>query len=164
MRARAEGILRRILESACAYPIDTAAGHRDGQWLAEQLAKLCIDQTEIDALTTPAKRRVLQRISRQAFKPYIDPTLSRRVAEAKSDWDTEAQEAVAQQIDAERLERTRIEASTKLAELREQIEQINAQLDLVAGEHFTLPPIEVPEPEVDSTLKGKPWFRSMMTE
>ena len=53
-----EGILRRILESACEehkaslsdltvlsaqvdpYRIDTAAGHRDGQWLAEQLARL----------------------------------------------------------------------------------------------------------------------------
>jgi hypothetical protein len=52
-----EGVLRRILESACEehkaslsdltvlstpvdpYRIDTAAGHRDGQWLAEQLAK-----------------------------------------------------------------------------------------------------------------------------
>jgi hypothetical protein len=53
-----EGVLRRILESACEehkasltdptvlsaqvdpYRIDTVAGHRDGQWLAEQLAKL----------------------------------------------------------------------------------------------------------------------------
>jgi hypothetical protein len=52
------GGLRRILETACEdnkaclndltvlsaqvdpYRIDTAAGHRDGQWLAEQLAKL----------------------------------------------------------------------------------------------------------------------------
>ena len=54
----AEGVLRRILESACEkhkaslndltvlstqvdpYRIDTAAGHRDGQWLAERLAEL----------------------------------------------------------------------------------------------------------------------------
>jgi hypothetical protein len=52
-----ESVLRRILESACEeqqasldltvlsaavdpYRIDTAAGHRDGAWLAEQLAKL----------------------------------------------------------------------------------------------------------------------------
>jgi hypothetical protein len=52
-----EGILRRVLESACEehkaslsdltvlsaqvdpYRIDTMAGHRDGQWLAEQLVK-----------------------------------------------------------------------------------------------------------------------------
>jgi hypothetical protein len=33
--------------------------------------------------------------------------------------------------------------------MREQIEQINTQLDLVAGEHFTLPSIEVPEPDVE---------------
>jgi hypothetical protein len=108
-----------------------------------------IDQTEIDALTTPSKRSVLQRILRQAFKPYIDSTLSQRVAEAKAEWGTAAQEAVEQQIDAEHLARIRDQASTKLEELREEIEQINSQLDLVAGEHFALPPIEVPEPEVE---------------
>jgi hypothetical protein len=73
-----------------------------------------IDQTEIDALTTPTKRSVLQRILRQAFKPYIDSTLNRRVAEAKSEWDTAAQEAVEQQIDAEHLARIRDEATSKL--------------------------------------------------
>jgi hypothetical protein len=108
-----------------------------------------IDQTEIDALTTPNKRSVLQRILRRAFRPYIDPTLNRRVADAKAEWDAAAQEAIAQQIDTEHLARIRDEASIRLEELREQIEQINAQLDLVADEHFTLPPIEVPEPEVE---------------
>jgi hypothetical protein len=108
-----------------------------------------IDQTEIDALTTPNKRSVLQRLLRRAFRPYIDPTLNRRVADAKAEWDAAAQEAIAQQIDTEHLARIRDEASIRLEELREQIEQINAQLDLVADEHFTLPPIEVPEPEVE---------------
>jgi hypothetical protein len=108
-----------------------------------------IDQTEIDALITPTKRSVLQRILRKAFKPYIDPTLTRRVADAKAEWDSAAQEAVEQQIDPERLARIRDEAMDKLEELREQIEHINEQLNLVAGEHFTLPGIEVPEPEVE---------------
>jgi hypothetical protein len=108
-----------------------------------------IDQTEIDALTTPEKRHVLQRMLTQAFEPYIDTTLSRRVADAKAEWNTAAQEAIEQQIDAERLARIRSDASTKLDEMRGQLEQINAQLDLVAGEHFTLPEIEVPEPQVE---------------
>jgi hypothetical protein len=108
-----------------------------------------IDQTEIDALTTPAKRGVLQRIIRHAFKQYIDPALNRRVNEAKAEWNTASQEAIEQQIDPEHLARIRDEASTKLEELREEIERINSQLDLVAGDHFTLPPIEVPEPEVE---------------
>jgi hypothetical protein len=108
-----------------------------------------IEQTEIDALTTPIKRSVLQRILRQAFKPYLDPTLVRRVNEAKTAWDAEAREAINQQIDADHLARIRDEAAEKLEELREQLETINAQLDLVAGEHFTLPPIDVPEPDID---------------
>jgi hypothetical protein len=108
-----------------------------------------IDQTEIDSLTTPARRHILQGMLRQAFKPYIDPTLSRRVADAEAEWDAAAQEAVAEQINTEHLARIRNEASTKLEALREQIDQINEQLDLVAGEHFELPSIEVPEPEVE---------------
>jgi hypothetical protein len=108
-----------------------------------------IDQTEIDALTTPSKRSVLQRILRQALKPYIDSTLTRRVADAKAEWDSAAQEAVAEQIDADHLARIREEASARLGELREEIDRINEQLNLAAGEHFTLPEIEVPEPEVE---------------
>jgi hypothetical protein len=108
-----------------------------------------VAQTEIDALTTPSKRTILQRILRQAFKPYLDPTLARRVNEAKTAWDAEAQEAIDQQIDADHLARIRDEATAKLDELREQIDQINAQLNLVAGEHFILPPIEVPQPDVE---------------
>jgi hypothetical protein len=108
-----------------------------------------IDRTEIDSLTTPAKRHILQRMLRLAFKPYIDPTLSRRVADAEAEWDIAAQEAIEQQIDTEHLARIRDEASEKLGELREQIEHIKEQFDLVAGEHFELPNIEVPEPEVE---------------
>jgi hypothetical protein len=108
-----------------------------------------IDQTEIDALTTPSKRRILQRILRLAFKPYVDPTLGERVADAKSEWNTAARNALEQQIDAEHLARLREEASTKLDELREQIDHINDQLNLVAGEHFTLPDIEVPGPKIE---------------
>jgi hypothetical protein len=70
------------------------------------------------------------------------------VKETKEEWDTAAQGAIEEQIDAEHLARIRDEASTKLEELREEIERINAQLDLVAGEHFSLPSIEVPEREV----------------
>jgi len=108
-----------------------------------------IEQTEIDALTTPARRPVLERLIRQAFKPYIDSTLDRRVANAKTEWDAAAEEAIAEQIDAEHLDQIREEASAKLEELRESIERINEQLALAAGDHFELPEIEVPEPEVD---------------
>jgi hypothetical protein len=107
-----------------------------------------IDQTEIDALTTPDKAPVLERFIKQAFKAYIDRTLGRRVDEAKSKWHLAAAEALAQQIDADHLARLREEGAAKLGELRAQINQINEQLNLVAGPHFNLPPIEVPQPEI----------------
>jgi hypothetical protein len=106
-----------------------------------------IEQTEIDALTTPGKQNVLERLIRHAFKPYIDPTLKRRVDDAKAEWYAAAQEAVAAQIDAEHLTRIRDEAAAKLDEMRDQIAQINEALNIVAGDHFTLPPVDVPEPE-----------------
>jgi hypothetical protein len=107
-----------------------------------------INQTEIDALTTPDKARVLRRFIEEAFAPYLDVTLASRVAEAKQEWETKAQEALEEQIDVEHLEAIRTDAASKLETLREQINQINEQLQVTA-EGFTLPPIEVPEPEVD---------------
>ncbi len=79
-----------------------------------------VDQTEIDALTTPANAAILERLIRQAFLPYIDRSLGR----------------------------IRAEAETRLETLREQIASINEQLELTAGD-IALPPIEVPEPEVE---------------
>lgn len=110
-----------------------------------------VEQTEIDALTTPEQQRqgTLADIVRQAFDVYIDSTLSERVNDAEAEWIVDAQEAIDEQIDADTLEEIRAEAATKLEQLREQIDEINEQLNLVAGDHFTLPPIEVPEPEVD---------------
>jgi hypothetical protein len=127
-----------------------SAPMKDGERRADRWREAYgIDQTEIDALTTPARRPILERLIRQAFEAYIDPTLNRRVAEAKAEWNASAQEAIAEQIDAERLEQIREEASVKLEELRESIERINEQLNLAAGDHFELPDIDVPEPEID---------------
>jgi hypothetical protein len=108
-----------------------------------------IEQTEIDALTIPTRRATLQRMLRQAFKPYTDPTLPERVAQAEQEWDAAAAEAVEEQIDADRIDRIRREAETRLEELREQIDDINNRLSLAAGDHFRLPRIEVPQPDVE---------------
>jgi hypothetical protein len=107
-----------------------------------------IEQTEIDALTTPEKVPVLQQMIEDAFKPYIDPTLFRRVQKAETDWRLAAHEAINRQIDADHIARIRDEASAKLDELRAQIEQINEKLEIIADDHFTLPPISVPQPNV----------------
>jgi hypothetical protein len=107
-----------------------------------------VNQTEIDALTTPDKAVVLRRFLEDAFRPYIDDTLYARVAKAKQEWEGQAQEAIEEQIDPERLEEIRTDAAAKLESLREQIDHINEQLQVTA-EGFTLPPIDVPQPEVD---------------
>jgi hypothetical protein len=106
-----------------------------------------VEQTEIDALAT-LQPDVLAEIVERAFDPYFDRTLEDRVNEAEEEWLQRAKEVIADQIDAEHLAALREEAGEKLAELKDAIDSINEQLRLV-GDHFTLPEIEVPEPEID---------------
>jgi hypothetical protein len=214
------GTLRSVLESACEehdfglgdltvlsaqvdpYRLDTPAGHRDGEWLAEQLnarklqafgnlffpdlqfevvpvaltpkqvraenlpstplkegekradrwrEAFGVAQTEIDALTTPQNAHILRGILDEAFDPYLDRTLKDRVAEAEREWRKDAQDAMDEQVDADHLAAIRTEATAKLEELREAVDSLKSQLQL-STEDFTMPPIEVPEPEVDLDL------------
>jgi hypothetical protein len=106
-----------------------------------------VEQTEIDALAT-LRPDVLRDIVERAFDPYFDRTLAARVSEAKEEWEQEAEEAIREQVDPTILANLREEAGERLAELRSVIDDINERMRLAADD-FTLPPIEVPEPEVD---------------
>jgi hypothetical protein len=61
-----------------------------------------VDQTEIDALTTPemTERGILRQLLDDAIEPYIDPDLADEVERAESEWHEEAQAAVDAQLDA----------------------------------------------------------------
>jgi hypothetical protein len=105
-----------------------------------------VEQTEIDALAT-LQPDVLREIIEQAFDPYFDHTLEGRVAEAEAEWLREAQGAIDDQIDPAVLTALREEAAGRLTELESVIADINERLRL-AADRFTLPLIEVPQPEV----------------
>jgi hypothetical protein len=107
-----------------------------------------VEQTEIDALST-LQPDVLREIVERAFDPYFDRGLARRVTLAEIEWRQQAEEALSEQIDPEHLQALRTEAAGRLAELETVIADINNRLQLAAGDHFSLPLIEVPEPEVD---------------
>jgi hypothetical protein len=51
-------------------------------------------------------------------------------------------------VDDAILSEIRDQAAVRLEELREEIERINDRLRLAAADHFTLPEIEVPTPEI----------------
>jgi hypothetical protein len=110
-----------------------------------------IEQTEIDALAT-LRPEVLREIVERAFDPYVDRGLGRRVALAKTEWEQQAADALREQIDQTRLEALRTEAAGRLAELEDVISDINARLQMAADDHFTLPLIEVPQPEVNQDI------------
>jgi hypothetical protein len=93
--------------------------------------------------------QVLRQIAEEAFVPYWDDTLARRVTLAEVEWRQLAEQALAEQIDHDALEELREEAAEKLTELQGAIDDINERLRLAAGDRFSLPVIEVPEPEVD---------------
>jgi hypothetical protein len=106
-----------------------------------------VEQTEIDALAT-LQPDVLRTIIEDAFDPYFDHTLQDRVAEAEAEWLREAQAAIDDQVDPVVLAALREEAAGRLAELESVIADINERLRL-AADHFTLPVINVPGPEVN---------------
>ena len=105
-----------------------------------------VEQTEIDALAT-LRPRDLREIVDRAFDPYIDRTLEARVRQAETAWDLAAQEEIDRQVDSNRLEAIREQAAV----LAETIHNINAELEDIAVD-VELPPIEVPEPEVDADV------------
>jgi hypothetical protein len=106
-----------------------------------------IEQTEIDALAT-LQPAVLREILERAFDPYYDHGLKARVEAAETEWNEAAEEMLREQIGQEVLDRIHAEATGRLAELRVAIADINERFNFSAAE-FTLPVIEVPEPEID---------------
>jgi hypothetical protein len=94
----------------------------------------------------------LREMVEAAFEPYYDDTLERRVEAAESEWLDEAQAAIDAQLNPEIMASVREQAETKLAELRSAIDDLNEQLN-IATDDFTLPEIEVPEPEIDETIE-----------
>jgi hypothetical protein len=109
-----------------------------------------IEQTEIDALAT-LQPDALREIVECAFDPYVDRGLKARVAQAEAEWQRQAEEAIVEQTDQTILARLREEAGERLAELESVIDDINDKLRLAADD-FTLPAIEVPEPDLDADI------------
>jgi hypothetical protein len=105
-----------------------------------------VDQTELDALTTPemTERGILRQMLDEAIAPYLDAGLDRRVAQAKSKWYRQAAAAVDEQIDAEEVGRVRGEVE----HLQQQLESAKDDLrEACAG--IELPEVKAPEPKID---------------
>jgi hypothetical protein len=121
-------------------------------------AAMGIEQTEIDALAA-LQPELLQQLARDAMAPYFDRTLEGRVWTAYAEWRREAQAALADQLDQEHLRRIRAEAAEKLAAMREQIDALNAALQ-VDADGFELPPPVVPEAELNGHQPPAPLLDS----
>jgi hypothetical protein len=118
-------------------------------------AAMGIEQTEIDALAA-LQPDLLDRLARQAIAPFYDTGLDRRVAEARNWWLQEAQARVDATLDQEHLDRVREDASGRLEELREQIDNLNEEL-AVDVDDFDLPDFEIPRPR--SPVRVCRWSR-----
>jgi arsenate reductase-like glutaredoxin family protein len=106
-----------------------------------------IEQTEIDALTTPERQDDLRQIINDAFIPYFDFDLERRVAKAKAKWTKAAQNAIDAAVDTDRLQAVRDRADV----IRTEITDLDSELnDIAAG--IELPPMRVPEASIDEDL------------
>ena len=114
-----------------------------------------LEQTEIDALAT-LRPAVLREIIRDAFDQYYDYDLDQRARDIREDWESEAQAALDDAIDAELIASLHADAEAKLATIREEIDRINAQIRASTADlDVDLP--QIPDlPETDLPGGGLP--------
>jgi hypothetical protein len=74
------------------------------------------------------------------------------VAQARLEWEEQAQHMLGEQIDDEALDVVREHAARRLAELETEIDSINEQLRLATDGHFILPAIDIPAAQIDEKL------------
>lgn len=117
-----------------------------------------VEQTEIDALAS-LRPDLLRRIARDALSPFYDYELDRSVARAREAWIREALEVINRDIDGEHLARIRAEAERKLAQMREQIAELNDQLRIDASD-FDLPALDIPAPDTGGREPPEPLLDS----
>jgi hypothetical protein len=117
------------------------------------LAAMGVQQTEIDAIAT-LRPDLLDKLVRDAIKPFFDTSLDRRVRAARSKWRVEAQRMLEQQLGPDRLAQMRAEAEANLAGLAEKVEAVNDALRVDAT-GITVPAIEIPQPDL-AGLGGLP--------
>jgi hypothetical protein len=105
-----------------------------------------IEQTEVDALTTPEmiERGALAEIMREAFDHYVDRTLESRVNDAQDKWLEDAQDAIDEQVDHDEIDSIREDVRS----LQDEVERINERLD-AATDNIRLPSINVPTSNID---------------
>ena len=119
-----------------------------------------VEQTEIDALAT-LRPAVLGRIVREALAPFYDETLDDRLREAERDWKDEAQELIDRQLDAKVLRDLRQEAEVEAERFAQAIAALNVRIAAATGSaDIELPPLVIPEPEIDEDDHGKPLVSS----
>ncbi|MEJ7567966.1 MAG: hypothetical protein WKF41_06845 [Gaiellaceae bacterium] len=123
---------------------NAAVATRQTGWLAAT----GVEQTEIDAALA-LQPNLIPQLLRQAIKPFWDSTLETRVKAAKDAWFAEAWKQVNGQLDEEQLNALKVEAQEKLAELQDEIEELNDALSLEVPEDVEFPPIVIPEAVVN---------------
>jgi hypothetical protein len=123
-------------------------------------AAMGLEQTEVDALAT-LRPDALRLIVEDALAPFHDADLSPRVWEAKIAWQDAAGAALAEQLGDEHLAALHRHLAEQIDTIREQLREIEEQARLSTADlDVTLPPIAIPEPDVDESLQGLPLISS----
>jgi hypothetical protein len=109
-----------------------------------------VQQTEIDALAT-LKPDLLDKLARDAIRPFFDSGLVERVRKVRHEWEAEAQQVLEDALGEDELERIRTDAQDKLDKLEELREQVTEAMT-VDADRVDLPDIpEVPRAQAKLT-------------
>lgn len=119
-----------------------------------------VQQTEIDALAA-LQPKLLEDIATDAILDFYDLGLSSRVLAAKREWEAEAQRRLDEELSPEMRAEFRQAAVERLAELQEQVDALEAEMQIDPGE-IDLPDIELPlaielRPPDDAPLVDSRW-------
>ena len=106
-----------------------------------------IKQVEIDSIAT-LRPDVLRKIVRDGIRPFYDSSLDERVREVRREWERAAQAVLEEQLGPEVIAEMRTDAEAKLAEVEEQVSELNDSL-WIDTSRFLLPaPPEIPAARV----------------
>jgi hypothetical protein len=118
------------------------------------------EQAEIDALAT-LRPDVLREIIIKEVAPFYDKTLKSRLWHVERDWRRDADKQIAEQIDGEAIATARADAEQRLAEIVEEIEALEEELQNVYGDiTIDVPVPELPAVQIDEAAQRPPLISS----
>ena len=118
------------------------------------------EQTEIDSLAT-LRPQELRRIVTNALGHYYDTTLYSRLQSAKTAWGNEANRALNEQLDHNRITDINERVDDEIDDINERLGELEEEMaEASLGVRIDYPAASIPGPSIDEALQPRPLISS----